>query len=93
MPQSTHEPPIKSQTPPAVAGSAMPLQPPQESLAEAARKAREQKKVRQKAAKVFTNDNIPSFGRHRPGAQPADTARRRGTTATASASGNAPPGK
>jgi DNA repair exonuclease SbcCD ATPase subunit len=35
---------------------------PQESLAEAARKAREQKREAPKAAKVFTNDNIPTAG-------------------------------
>ena len=35
---------------------------PQDSLAEAARKAREQKKEAQKPAKVFTNDNIPTAG-------------------------------
>ncbi len=34
----------------------------QDSLAEAARKAREQKKETLKAAKVFTNDNIPTAG-------------------------------
>ncbi len=34
--------------------------PQQESVAEAARKAREQKKVLPKPAKVFTNDNLPS---------------------------------
>jgi hypothetical protein len=33
-----------------------------ESLADAARKAREQKKEAPKAAKVFTNDNIPTTG-------------------------------
>jgi cytoskeletal protein RodZ len=35
---------------------------PQDSLAEAARRAREQKKEAPKAAKVFTNDNIPTQG-------------------------------
>lgn len=34
----------------------------QDSLAEAARKTREQKKEAPKAAKVFTNDNIPTAG-------------------------------
>jgi len=34
----------------------------QESLADAARKAREQKKEAPKPAKVFTNDNIPTAG-------------------------------
>jgi len=36
--------------------------PQQDSLAEAARKAREQKKESAKASKVFTNDNLPSQG-------------------------------
>ncbi|HEX4076445.1 MAG TPA: hypothetical protein VHX49_13675 [Candidatus Acidoferrales bacterium] len=36
--------------------------PQQDSLAEAARKAREQKKDAPKAAKVFTNDDIPTQG-------------------------------
>lgn len=36
--------------------------PQQDSLAEAARKAREQKKETPKAAKVFDNDNIPTTG-------------------------------
>jgi cytoskeletal protein RodZ len=35
---------------------------PQDSLAEAARRAREQKKESPKTAKVFTNDNIPTEG-------------------------------
>lgn len=34
----------------------------QDSLAEAARKTREQKKEAPKAAKIFTNDNIPTAG-------------------------------
>ena len=36
--------------------------PQQESLAEAARKAQEEKKALPKAAKVFTNDNLPPEG-------------------------------
>jgi hypothetical protein len=36
--------------------------PQHESLADAARKAREQRKEAPKAAKVFTNDNIPAAG-------------------------------
>jgi hypothetical protein len=36
--------------------------PQQDSLAEAARKAREQKKDAPKTAKVFTNDNLPTQG-------------------------------
>ena len=39
-----------------------PAAPQQDSLAEAARKAREQKKETPKPAKVFTNDNIPTGG-------------------------------
>jgi hypothetical protein len=35
---------------------------PQDSLADAARKAREQKKLAAKPGKVFTNDNIPTSG-------------------------------
>ncbi|HXW57421.1 MAG TPA: hypothetical protein VEJ67_16840 [Candidatus Cybelea sp.] len=41
-------------------GPASPTQP--DSLAEAARKARAQKKDAPKATKVFTNDNIPTVG-------------------------------
>jgi hypothetical protein len=36
--------------------------PPAPSIADAARKAREQKKSEPKSAKVFTNDNIPAAG-------------------------------
>ena len=36
--------------------------PQQESVAEAARKAREQKKNQPKPAKVFTNDDLPTMG-------------------------------
>jgi len=36
--------------------------PQQESVAEAARKAREQKRNRPKPAKVFTNDDLPTMG-------------------------------
>ena len=36
--------------------------PQQDSLAEAARKAREQKKDAPKTSKVFTNDNLPAQG-------------------------------
>lgn len=39
-----------------------PAAPQQDSLAEAARKAREQKKDTSKPAKVFDNDNIPTHG-------------------------------
>jgi len=45
------------------AQAAAPAPPPrQDSLAEAARKAREQHKESAKAAKVFTNDNLPTEG-------------------------------
>lgn len=36
--------------------------PPQDPLVEAARKARQEKKSAPKAAKVFTNDNLPAAG-------------------------------
>lgn len=61
---------------------------PQESVAEAARKARERKQATQKAAKVFTNDNIPASG-GTPGAKPEDTGQ--GSSGTP-ASGSAPAG-
>jgi hypothetical protein len=44
------------------AANAPALAPQQDSLAEAARKAREQKKDTTKSAKVFTNDNLPNQG-------------------------------
>jgi hypothetical protein len=47
---------------------------PQDSLAEAARKAREQKKEAPKAAKVFTNDNIPTEGGISSVGKPAEAA-------------------
>ncbi len=53
--QSTSAP-SQNQNPPQSAA------PQQDSLAEAARKAREQKKETPKPAKVFTNDNIPTGG-------------------------------
>lgn len=43
-------------------GQAQTPAPQQESLADAARRAREQKKEAPKAAKVFTNDNLPTAG-------------------------------
>ena len=51
-------------TPPQSAAQAPPqaASAPQESLAEAARRAREQKKDTAKQAKVITNDNIPKEG-------------------------------
>jgi hypothetical protein len=48
--------------------------PQQDPLAEAARKAREQRKDAPKAAKVFTNDNLPTQGDvSTVGQSPADT--------------------
>jgi hypothetical protein len=48
--------------------------PQQDALAEAARKAREQKKDEPKAAKVFTNDNLPTQGAvSTVGQSPAET--------------------
>jgi hypothetical protein len=48
--------------------------PQQDALAEAARKAREEKKDAPKATKVFTNDNLPSQGEvSTVGSSPADT--------------------
>lgn len=74
------------------AGTETPLTPPaQGSLADAARKSREQKKS-EKPAKVFTNDNIPtSGGISVAGAQPA-AKEGAAATETAAASGN-PSGK
>ena len=49
---------------PATSGqsSTAPSAPAQDSLAEAARKAREQRKEKTKSPRVFTNDNIPASG-------------------------------
>ena len=52
--QKDSQPPVQGQ---AQAGPA-----PQDSLAEAARKAREQKKEAPKNSKTFTNDNLPTEG-------------------------------
>jgi hypothetical protein len=75
------------------AGTETPLTPSaQSSLADAARKSREQKKS-EKPAKVFTNDNIPtSGGISVAGAQPAGKEGAASADTTASASGN-PSGK
>lgn len=56
-------PAAASQDKPATANSTQPAsaQPQTESLADAARKAREQKKG-SKPAKVFTNDDLPKAG-------------------------------
>jgi hypothetical protein len=58
--------------------------PQQDSLADAARKAREQQKKESKAPKVFTNDNIPTSGGIST-VGPAATTSEPGTTADASA--------
>jgi hypothetical protein len=71
--------------------NATPAAPPKDSLAEAARKAREQKKDAPKAAKVFTNDNIPTDGAvSTAGASPADTSQETSDTSStpAPAAGN-----
>jgi hypothetical protein len=63
--------------------------PQQDPLAEAARKAREQKKDAPKAAKVFTNDDIPTQGAVSTiGSSPADTSTE--TSSDTSASTPAP---
>ncbi len=49
----------QSQSP---AATSIPPNPPKESLAEAARRSREQKKDAGKSGKVFTNDNLPTQG-------------------------------
>jgi len=74
-------------------GTETPLTPPaQGSLADAARKSREQKKS-EKPAHVFTNDNIPtSGGISVAGAQPTEKEGAAATETAASASGN-PSGK
>ena len=57
--------------------------PQQDPLAEAARKAREQKKDAPKAAKVFTNDNLPTQGAvSTVGSSPEDTSQETGDTST-----------
>ncbi len=65
----------QDQTSPQTSQSAAPAASiQQDSLAEAARKAREQKKDAPKAAKVFTNDDIPTQGAvSTVGQAPADT--------------------
>jgi hypothetical protein len=52
----------QSSTATAATASALPSAPQQDSIAEAARKLREQKKDTPKTAKVFTNDNLPTQG-------------------------------
>lgn len=65
---------------------------PQDSLAAAARKAREQKKDTAKPGKVFDNDNIPSTGGvstvGAAPAQPGDAAAGSANSASAAASGS-----
>lgn len=63
-----------SQAPQATSqNSAQAAAPQQDSLAEAARKAREKKKETPKAAKVFTNDNLPTQGISTVGSSAAAT--------------------
>lgn len=54
--------PAQSQTPDQKAQVVTATSPPVPSIADAARKAREQKKSDPKSAMVFTNDNIPAAG-------------------------------
>jgi hypothetical protein len=49
----------QSQSP---AATSIPPNPPKESLAEAARRSREQRKDAGKSGRVFTNDNLPAQG-------------------------------
>jgi hypothetical protein len=71
-----------SQASPSAAPGAAPRQDP---LVEAARKAREQKKDAPKAAKVFTNDNIPSQGVvSTVGQSPSDTSTEAGSDTSTS---------
>jgi chromosome segregation ATPase len=66
--------------------------PQHESLADAARKAREEKKEAPKAAKVFTNDNIPAAGDiSSVGQAPAEEKPAEGAKAAAPAGAAAPP--
>jgi hypothetical protein len=58
-PDQGKEPGAKTEAP---TGSATQVPVPQDSVAAAARKAREQKKESSKPAKVFTNDDIPTSG-------------------------------
>jgi hypothetical protein len=65
--------------------------PQQDPLAEAARKAREQKKDAPKAAKVFTNDDIPTQGAvSTVGQAPTDTSADTSSDASTSTSTPAP---
>jgi len=61
QPAQNQTAPSQAQAPAQTNSSAAPV-PQQDSLADAARKAREQKKEAPKAAKVFDNDNIPTSG-------------------------------
>ena len=64
--------------------------PQKESLADAARRAREQKKETPKAAKVFTNDNLPAAGSVSAAAQPpASESEAEGTEAATTPAGEA----
>ena len=60
--QSNQSAANQSKSSPSDAATSVASSAPQDSLAEAARKAREQKKLAAKPGKVFTNDNIPTAG-------------------------------
>jgi hypothetical protein len=54
--------PVAAQGSQSPATTSIPPNPPKESLADAARRSREQKKDAGKSGKVFTNDNLPTEG-------------------------------
>jgi hypothetical protein len=60
--QSQSQPPAPSTSTASTSTATSATSPAPDSLAEAARKAREQKKDAPKGAKVFTNDNLPAQG-------------------------------
>jgi len=62
QPQAQNQPQTSATASGAAADTSTAPAPQQDSLAEAARKAREQKKDAPKTAKVFTNDNLPTQG-------------------------------
>jgi len=70
-----------SQASQTTAASTAPAQP--DPLVEAARKAREQKKDAPKAAKVFTNDDLPTQGVSTVGSTPTETSDQTSDTSTA----------
>jgi hypothetical protein len=72
------------------AATSIPPNPPKESLGEAARRAREQKRDAGKSGRVFTNDNLPTGGVSTVGVLLAP-ARATAETAPAAAGENAAP--